>query len=99
MEIRALVPADLAEFQRVRLRALREEPAAFLMSPEDHEALPPDEHARRLAGGADGQNLTFGAFVDGTLVGIAGVFREPRPKQRHTANIVAMYVAPEARGR
>ncbi len=37
----------------------------------------------------------FGAFAAGALVGVVGVGREPRAKNRHKAAVFGMYVAPE----
>jgi RimJ/RimL family protein N-acetyltransferase len=41
-------------------------------------------------------NTFWGAFVDGRLQGMVGLTREPRRKNAHKADIVAMYVAPES---
>jgi len=49
---------------------------------------------QRIDGG-DGSTF-WGAFVDGRLQGIVGLTREPRRKNAHKADIVAMYVAPES---
>jgi ribosomal protein S18 acetylase RimI-like enzyme len=47
----------------------------------------------RLA--ADGDAAMWGAFVGGALAGGIGLMRERRLKNRHKADIVAMYVLPE----
>ena len=47
----------------------------------------------RLA--ADGDTAMWGAFVAGALAGGIGLIRERRLKNRHKADIVAMYVLPE----
>ena len=47
----------------------------------------------RLA--ADGDTAMWGAFVDGALAGGIGLMRERRLKNRHKADVVAMYVIPE----
>jgi len=39
----------------------------------------------------------FGAFVEGTIIGMVGFWRETSPKERHKGFIWGMYVAPAAR--
>lgn len=79
------------------MRGLREHPEAFLSSAEDEDLLPIERFAARLTG-AD--RATFGAFVDGRLVGTAAAYQDrDRGKARHKAWLAAVYVAPEARGR
>lgn len=51
----------------------------------------------RLA--ADGAEAVYGGFAGGALVGVAGLGREPRTKNRHKAVVFGMYVAPEQAGR
>src|SRR5207237_739865 len=94
--IRLLTPADAAEYWALRLRALKDHPDAFLTSHEDALPTPLEEVAGRL----DKPNsFMVGAFEGGKLVGMAGGLREDRAKTRHKAWIIAVYVAPEARGR
>jgi RimJ/RimL family protein N-acetyltransferase len=52
--------------------------------------------AGRLA--PDGDEAVYGAFADGMLVGMAGLAREKRMKNRHKATVFGMYVAPERTG-
>lgn len=95
MPIRALGPQDAAEFQALRLRGLREFPAAFASSHEEECDLGLDVIAGRLApqeGGA-----VFGAFAGTVLCGLVGIQREAMAKLRHKAVLWGMYVAPEAR--
>lgn len=94
--LRELAPADAPDFQRLRLQGLLESPSAFSSSHEEECDRPFDEVARRLAADADG--CVFGGFVDGWLVGLAGVRREHGRKLAHKAFIWGVYVAPAARG-
>ena len=48
--------------------------------------------------GPDSGDAVYGAFADGTLVGVLGLAREPRAKNRHKAVVFGMYVAPEYAG-
>ena len=43
--------------------------------------------------------MFWGAFDGDALVGIAGLERLPRPKERHKARVVGMYVPAEDSGR
>lgn len=96
-EIRRIAEADAAEWHALRLRALREEPHAFLVSVEEEASAA--EVTRRAREEWAGPDLAvFGAFRGGRLVGTAGLARERPRKARHKAWLWGMYVAPEARG-
>ena len=87
-------------WRALRLRALRDHPDAFGQPYAQYAAVPPEAAlAQFLARQVGGLSRTFGAFVGEELVGTIGIFREERPKETHRMTIVAMYVAPEARGR
>ena len=97
LAIRVLVPADAAAFQRLRLEALLDTPAAFLASHDEERQTPLAEVARRLEqrpGAA-----VIGAFDGDTLMGIVGLGREARAKVAHKGHVWGMYVHPSARGR
>jgi ribosomal protein S18 acetylase RimI-like enzyme len=96
VELRELAPADAAVYWALRLRALRDEPLAFGSSYEDSKDRPLEEVAKRLT--AEGDDFTLGAFAGESLVGIVTFHRQTGAKERHTANVFGMYVAPEARG-
>ena len=93
MRIRRLVPADATVYREFRLRGLREHPEAFTSSFAEDAAKPIAATEARLA--ADSDTSMWGAFVDGVLAGGIGLARETRQKNRHKADIVAMYVLPE----
>ncbi|MDQ3588856.1 MAG: GNAT family N-acetyltransferase, partial [Actinomycetota bacterium] len=84
MNIRQLAAHDAPVYQPLRLRALREHPEAFGSSPEDEQPLPLEQVARRLED-TSGNSVSFGAWLDGQLVGIVSLYRSPRPKTRHKA--------------
>ncbi len=95
--IRRLAPADAGAYRELRLAALANHPQAFGSSHEDEVRFDDDRWYQRLSGGAD--LATFGAAVDGQLVGTATCVRESHRKERHRACLVGMYVTPAARGR
>jgi ribosomal protein S18 acetylase RimI-like enzyme len=87
------VPTDAPAYREFRLRGLREHPEAFTSSFEEDVVKPIAATETRLA--ADGDTAMWGAFVDGGLAGGIGLSRETRRKNRHKADVVAMYVLPE----
>jgi len=92
MDIRILNREDAEVYQALRLRSLREHPEAFSSSEEEENGTPLEVMADQLT-----HTPTFGAFLDGRLVGIVSLFRFPRVKTKHRAIVGGMYVAPEAR--
>jgi len=69
-EVRALTVADVDEFRRIRLDALRRHPEAFGSAYEDEVALDRGQFAERL--GTTGITR-FGGLSGGALVGLAGL--------------------------
>lgn len=98
MTIRRLTAEDAAAFREVRLRSLREEPAAYGSSAEEEGAQDLAWFAGRVAPPERPESAMFGAFaVDGALVGILGIGREMQRKRSHVAQLYSVYVAPEHR--
>ena len=97
MIVRALTETDAQVFRDMRLRALREEPAAFTTSCEEFSQRPLDRIAARFRNDPTDEFM-LGAFDGEQLVGMVGFYRERAMKQRHRGNVISMYVAPEARG-
>ncbi|HEX2076923.1 MAG TPA: GNAT family N-acetyltransferase [Longimicrobium sp.] len=95
--IRILGAGDVDAYQALRLGALRESPEAFGSTYEEEVERPLSEIMERLARGADREQVVFGAFEGGELVGMIGLARETKRKARHRALVWGMYVAPGAR--
>lgn len=87
----ASIPACIA----LRQRCLREHPTAFGSDPEHDRFNAPGGFERLLE---DSNHAVFLARRGDQPVGMAGIFREPRPKTHHRACIWGVYVTPEARG-
>lgn len=98
MEIRVLEAGDVPEFRKMRAEALLTEPFAFGM---DYDAFmaKTEEEMRLTLPPVDNFSFTLGAFIDGKLVGSAGLFRHRMIKFRHGSDLVAMFVADSARGK
>lgn len=90
--IRRTDAEDLEAFRRIRLEALRAEPAAYASSYEDWVHLSDQEWRRRL------QEPVFVAFANGEPVGIMGLSRYTASKMAHRAKLVMVYVRESLRG-
>jgi ribosomal protein S18 acetylase RimI-like enzyme len=93
VDVRLLVAADVDAYRALRLAGLRAHPHAFGADADDEAGWPMSDWLARLQ-----QRSTFGAFIDGRLVGTAALAVEAGRKSRHRGYMVGMYVAPEARG-
>ena len=99
LHVRSFQPEDAETFWALRLRAVREHPEAFMVSYEEDSAVPLEQVRTRLAAQSPASQLILGAFLEGRLVGMVGLAREPLLKIAHRAHIWGMYVVPEVRGR
>jgi ribosomal protein S18 acetylase RimI-like enzyme len=95
--IRRLTKHDAGAYRALRLRGLREHPDAFTSSFEEENLKPLAVTATRIA--SDSGDAVWGAFAGDVLVGVVGLGREARAKNRHKAVVFGMYVAPEHGGR
>lgn len=97
--IRPLGPTDAALFRERRLEALLDRPSAFGSSFEEESGRTElDIRTRFETQWNRPDNVVFGAFHGGELVGTAGLMREPSFKRRHALKIWGVYVRPSARG-
>jgi RimJ/RimL family protein N-acetyltransferase len=91
-QIRRLETADAALYREIRLEALKQNPEAFGTTFESEKDKPPSWFEAAVS-----QRDIFGAFVQGTLAGIAGYMAQNNPKQAHKAELWGMYVRTVAR--
>jgi ribosomal protein S18 acetylase RimI-like enzyme len=96
MEVRRLTVDDAGALVALRRIALDQEPLAFSASPEDDVASDIDQVRRFLA--EVETNATFGAFDPG-LVGLVGIVRASKAKERHRAHIWGTFVLADHRGK
>ena len=92
LQIRRLEPSDAALYREIRLEGLRISPEAFGSTFEKEDAQPLSWFEAVL-GRAD----IFGAFLDGTLAGVAAYAAQEGLKQAHKATLWGMYVRNTAR--
>jgi len=94
LTVRALKPDDAEAWAALRREGLESHPLSFSsLVPDDPRALV-DLMLRRLQ---EAGTRMFGAFEEGSLVGIVGLRREPGPKEGHKAFIWGMYVTARSR--
>lgn len=96
--VRRLLPHESGAYRAVRLDCLRRHSDVFGTTPAEEEAKPVLQFERAIQE-QDPFHVMLGAFVDGRLSGLCGFARETRIKTRHRAELVQMYVAPDAAGR
>lgn len=93
MSIRRLGPADLPDFQAIRLEALRLEPAAYASSYDEWARLSAGDWEARLTSTA-----VFASFDGSTPVGLIGLIPEVRPRMAHRGHVVMVYLRASHRG-
>lgn len=97
IRVAVLVSADAARYRSLMLEAYAQAPDAFTSTAQEREAEPEAWWVRRIADPA-GASVVFGAFQGQTLVGAVALEFSAKPKTRHKAHLIGMYVQPVARG-
>ncbi|MEM1116016.1 MAG: GNAT family N-acetyltransferase [Bacteroidota bacterium] len=97
--IRRLVPDHAARYRALMLAAYAEAGGAFTSTVAERETLPLAWWESRLSNDPEAVERVLGAFVDGDLVGVAGLRRARRLRTRHKATLFGMVVQPAHRGR
>jgi RimJ/RimL family protein N-acetyltransferase len=92
LQIRRLEISDAALYRDIRLEALKKNPEAFGSTFERENAQPLSSFEAVI-----GRAVIFGAFLDGTLAGIAGYAAQESSKQAHKSLLWGMYVRTVAR--
>jgi ribosomal protein S18 acetylase RimI-like enzyme len=87
--IRLLNVDDVAAYERLRLEALQDSPAAFGSSYEEEVKRPTSQIISRLR-----DSTIFGAHPEeGPLIGLLGFRREVRTKRAHNGELFGMHVS------
>lgn len=90
MHVQPLSAEHAAQYRALMLDAYARETDAFTAEPGERIGLPLSWWEQRTA---------FGAFDDGQLVGAVALEFSPRPKTRHKAHLIGMYMLEEWRGK
>lgn len=97
MHVERLQPAHASAYRALMLEAYELAADAFTSTAAERAAEPESFWVRRIADAA-GLSLALGAF-DGThLVGTVALEFTAKPKTRHKALVIGMYVRPAVRG-
>jgi RimJ/RimL family protein N-acetyltransferase len=97
LHIRALVPSDASEYRALMLEGYELAADAFTSTPAERAAEPLAWWQRRIHD-PNGLGQAFGAFHGGTLVGTVAIEYSAKPKTRHKALVIGMYVSSAQRG-
>jgi RimJ/RimL family protein N-acetyltransferase len=97
MHVATLSASDVARYRELMLYVYAAAPDAFISTPEERAAEPESWWLRRVAD-PTGSSAAFGAFHDGSLVGTITIEFSPRPKTRHKAHLIGMFVRESYRG-
>ena len=97
MQVKPLTLQDVSAYRRLMLHAYVHAADAFTSTAEERAAEPDSWWEKRIAD-SRGAGLAFGAFRDADLVGSVALGFSCKPKTRHQALVVGMYVLDHARG-
>ena len=98
MRISTLTPTDVAAYRTLMLEAYEKAPDAFTTTAAEREAEPESWWVNRM-GSTVGLATAFGAWLGSSLVGTVALEYSAKPKTRHSALVLGMYVQPEHRGK
>jgi RimJ/RimL family protein N-acetyltransferase len=97
MHIRPLQASDAAPYRQLMLQAYEQAADAFTSTAEERVREPESFWIKRIAD-PTALSAAFGAFDGSALVGTVALEFSAKPKTRHKALVIGMYVTPGARG-
>jgi ribosomal protein S18 acetylase RimI-like enzyme len=95
IQFRPLRQDEWRDFQALRLRSITETPLAIYPTLEEERARTPEQIQAKIAGTP--HQVVFGAYAGTTLVGIAGLRREPLVQVAHKGVLWGVYLHPDYR--
>lgn len=99
IKIIKLSPQRWEEYKQIRLEALKNEPTAFDVTPEEESQRINDNWEQEVQGLFNSQTKTaLFAQLNDRLIGMVGAGIGETKKSRHIAVIFGMYVVPDFRG-
>jgi ribosomal protein S18 acetylase RimI-like enzyme len=96
MNVALLAPSDAQRYRTLMLHAYAAAPDAFTSTPEERAGEPESWWVNRIAD-PKGLSLAFGAFKNDELVGTVAIEFASKPKTRHKAHVIGMFVSEAAR--
>jgi RimJ/RimL family protein N-acetyltransferase len=97
MHIRPLLARDATRYRELMLQAYELAADAFTSTADERAQEPTSFWVKRIED-PTGLSAAFGAFDGDALVGTVALEFAAKPKTRHKALVIGMYVVPQARG-
>lgn len=97
MHVALLRASDAMQYRKLMIQAYELAADAFTSTAAERRAEPESFWVKRIAD-PSGMSAAFGAFEGQELVGTVAMEFSAKPKTKHKALIIGMYVSPEARG-
>ena len=98
MRVARLAPSDAGRYRALMLHAYEVAADAFTSTPDERAAEPESWWVKRIAD-PKGLSIAFGAFIEGDLAGTVTIEFAAKPKTRHKAHLIGMFVSEALRGR
>lgn len=98
MKVTPLAAEHASLYRELMLHGYEHAPDAFTSTPEERAAMPLTWWARRAAD-PEGQSIAFGAFANEQLIGTVALEFSSKPKTRHKAHLIGMYILETWRGK
>jgi GNAT superfamily N-acetyltransferase len=97
MTVAVLAASDAVSYKALMLHAYEHAADAFTSTAEERAREPDEWWIKRIAH-PEGMTVAFGHFEGERLVGTVALEFSPKPKTKHKALVVGMYVLPLSRG-
>jgi ribosomal protein S18 acetylase RimI-like enzyme len=97
MQVALLNALNATQYRKLMLQAYELAADAFTSTADERAAEPESFWVKRIAD-SSGLSVAFGAFEGQELVGTVALQFSAKPKTRHKASVIGMYVSPRARG-
>jgi ribosomal protein S18 acetylase RimI-like enzyme len=97
IHVTALSALDISRYRELMLHAYAAAPDAFTSTPEERAAEPESWWLKRIAD-PTGLSAALGAFHEGSLVGTVTIEFSAKPRTRHKARLIGMFVHESCRG-
>lgn len=98
MHVSTLDHSHLAAYRELMLEAYEQAPDAFTTTAEERRREPESWWLKRI-GSDSGSATSFGAWESENLVGTVAIEYASKPKTRHSALVLGMYVQPAHRSK